>query len=175
MGIFWTLLVIVGIFALIVYAFAYQSSKREESAKNVEKLQRMASATNQYLNKIQSVKTASAKLNNCDKAIETMQQASAYNECKKVFTNYDRMLNKLYSLKKVIPIDDYIKKADKHAFKGNDKSEKNSLLDALYEIESNNVSNTDFDVVDATHDKTGKPITIEYIESRLQGLGWERN
>lgn len=174
MGFLWTLAIFVGFIILVIFAYTYLGERQKVKARNIEKLQRMASQTNKYINKVSSVKTASAKINNCEKAIETLQQASTLPEYRDVFTNYDSMMRKLHCLKKVLPVDDYIKKADKHAFKKNESSEKNSLLDALYEIESNNITNEDFKRVELTNNNSGDEITIEYVESRLKKLGWER-
>ncbi|REL33741.1 hypothetical protein DYD21_10065 [Rhodohalobacter sp. SW132] len=175
MGVFWGFLIILIVVVLIILISTFFSIKKKEKAKNIDLLQRMASATNNYARKIESVKTTSSKIKNCEKAIEVLEQASRYPECRDVFTNYDSLMNQLHSTKLVLPVTDYLQKADKHKFKGNEKSEKSSLLDALYEIKTSNITDEHFKIAEVRDDETGELLTENFIKSRLKELGWKEN
>jgi type IV secretory pathway TraG/TraD family ATPase VirD4 len=65
-----------------------------------------------------------------------------------------------------------INQANKHRFKGNQKSELNALQNALYEIRTKKISNQAIIQSELFPEGTEEAVTIEGIESRLQELGW---
>jgi len=163
------LIVIVG----LIFAYFYRQAGKEIAEENEREILQIVEKVNNRLSKIQSVKTTSSKINNCEKALDLLKQADRFPGCRKVITNYDELVDKIERIKKVLPVGKYIEKAQKHNFKGKDSSEKNSLLDALYEIRTKNITNEDFEIAELHDDQTGEIVTIEMVENRLYDLGWE--
>jgi hypothetical protein len=65
-----------------------------------------------------------------------------------------------------------INQANKHRFKGNQKSELNALQNALYEIRTKKITNQAIIQSELFPEGTEETVTIEGIESHLQELGW---
>src|SRR5690606_12526509 len=133
----------------------------------------IAIAVQDSLNKIHAVKSSTAKINNCKKALARLRQAEEYPECREVITNYDELKDRLISIPKVLPVVDAVEKAYRFRFKGKDSSELNALKDALYEIMQKNVTNHDFVQAMVFPEATGEILTIEGIRDRCKELGWE--
>lgn len=165
--------IILVVFVVIIAIWMYQSEKKKSSDKNKLAIAKLSEQANHYLSKIDSAKTVTSKINNCDKGLDLLIRAGQYPECRTVITNYDELIDRIQRIKKVLPVGDYLEKAQKHNFKGKDSSEKNSLLDALYEIRTNNITNEDFEIANLHDDQTGEIITVEKVENRLKDLGWE--
>lgn len=169
-----TFLIILAVIAGIFFLF-YKKSQNDISSENKMAVAQLAEKANKHLTKIQTVKTTSSKINNCDKALEILHQAEQYPECREVIEDYDQLIDKIERMKRVLPVAKYLEKAQKYNFKGKDSSEKNSLLDALYEIRTKNITNKDFAIAELHDDQTGEIVSIEMIENRLYDLGWEGN
>lgn len=169
-----TFLIILAVIGGIIFLF-YRKAQNDISKENKMAIAQLTEKANKYLAKIQTVKTTSSKINNCEKALEILRQAEQYPECREVIEGYDQLIYKIESIKKVLPVGKYLEKAQKHNFKGKDSSEKNSLLDALYEVRTKNITNEDFEIAELHDDQTGEIVSIEMIENRLYDLGWEGN
>lgn len=156
-----------------IVAFFYSQQKREERKGREAEVIRLAQRANDCFQKMESVKTTSSKINNCSKGLEFLKEAGKYPECRDIISNYDQMIEKAQSAKKVLPVIKYLKKSHRHNFKGKDSSEKNSLLDALYEIRTKSITNEDFEIAEAIDEETAELIRIENIENRLKELGWD--
>jgi hypothetical protein len=167
-----TFLIIIAVIVGIIALF-YKKAENDVSKEDKAKVAMIADKANQYLSKIDSAKTTSSKINNCEKALETLYQAEQFPGCREVIEDYDILIDKIQRVKKVLPVGKYLEKAQKHNFKGKDSSEKNSLLDALYEVRTNNITNQDFEVAELHDDQTGEIVTVQLIENRLRDLGWD--
>lgn len=165
------ILIIVAI-ALLVWRDISKNKKAEREERK-QQVATIAFKVQDVLEKISTLKTNSAKVNNCGKAIDLLNNAEEYEECKEVITNFDELKSRLTKIQKVLPVVDYVEKSYKHQFKGKDKSEQNSLLDALYEIRQKRITNQDFKDAEVFPEGTGEIITVEGIKQRLAELGWE--
>lgn len=165
------------IFIAIVFAvlILLDLSKRKKAEKEERERQvaLLAYKIHDLLEKIMSLKTSSAKINNCGKALLLLNQAEEYEECRQVIKNFDELQNRLIRIQQVLPIVDYVEKSYKHRFKNKDSSEKNTLLDALFEIKTKGITNQDILEAEVYPESTGEIITIEGIIGRLKELGWE--
>ena len=139
--------------------------RRREGALLALKIQRA-------VEKVESVKTTAARVNNCQKAIALMESAESNPECVRMIANYGEVLDRLRSIQKVLRAVDHVEKADRHQFKGNAAAEKSALLDALYEIRTKGVTNSDFDIAMVVPESTGEILRVESIVARLKELGW---
>lgn len=164
------IIIVLAIVAIVVLKH-FADQKKQQKAE----VARIASKANEYLRKVNSLKTTSSKLKNCEKALDALYTAGAYKECRDVIENYDELILKIETIKKVLPVGDSLDKAKKHNFKQKESSEKNALLDALYEIRTNNITNQDFDIAELHDENSGEIVTVELIEDRLQELGWTEN
>ena len=162
-------LVVIG---LLVWGDSAKRKKEEAERRKAEVL-RIAGQAQDIFEKIETLKTASAKANNARKARDLLEKAEDFPECKEVITNHDELVDRLEAMEKVLPVVDYVEKSYKHQFKGKEKSELNSLLDALYEIKNKGLTNRDFEIAMVFPEGTGELITIEGIEERCKRLGWE--
>jgi GTP1/Obg family GTP-binding protein len=160
--------------ALLIW---WQIVKKRKAEKEGRKRQvaMIAFDVQDVLEKISTLKTTGAKVNNCVKAIALLNKAEEYQECREVITNFDELKSRLIKIQKILPVIDYVEKAHKHQFKGKNKSEQNSLLDALYEIRQKELTNQDFIEAEVFPEGTDEIITIEGIEKRLAELGWKEN
>ncbi|MCG8520183.1 MAG: hypothetical protein MI794_19535 [Pseudomonadales bacterium] len=147
--------------------------KKEEAKRREGEILRIAGQAQEIFEKIQALKTSSAKANNARKARELLERAGTYPECRQIIKNHGELIDRLEAIEKVLPAVDYVEKSYKHQFKGKDKSELNSLLDALYEIQSKGITDRDFETAMVFPEGTGELITIEGIEERCKRLGWE--
>lgn len=146
-----------------------RKQKKQRFAEQVQIAKQMQDA----FNKIMKVKTTQAKINNCSRALDLMDTLLTYPEAREVVTNIDELRLRVIKIKKVLPVIDYIEKANKHRFKKKDKSELNCLLDALYQIKTNNIEDKDFIIADVYPENTQEIVSIQQIESRAKELGWE--
>lgn len=169
-----TFLLGLGLIVGIVFIWIYFQVQQEEKEQNIAELRSITSRLMDHLTKVNDAKTVKTKVSNCEKAIDLLYQARSYENHSSVITNFDELWEKLPSMKKVLPVADEVQKADKNKFKGKKSAEKNNLLNALYEIETNDITNEDFEIVPVFDDDTGEVLTVEAIESRLKDLGWER-
>lgn len=147
--------------------------KKEEAERRKAEILRIAYKAQDIVEKMHTVKTSSAKANNCRKAREVLMQATAYPEYREVIRNHGELVDRLEAIEKVLPVINHIEKAYKHQFKSKDKSELNCLQDALYEIQSKGLTDRDFEVAMVFPEGTGELITIDGIKDRCIRLGWE--
>ncbi len=169
-----TFIIIIAVIAGIIFLF-YKKAQNDITQENKMAIAQLAEKANKYLARVHSVKTTSSKIKNCEKALEILQQAEQFPEFRQVIKDYDQLIDKIKRVVKVLPVGEYLEKAQKHSFKGKDSSEKNSLLDALYEIRTKNITNEDFNIAELHDDQTGEIVSVEMIENRLYDLGWEDN
>jgi hypothetical protein len=153
-----------------------QDREREAKQARLERQEQVLAAAERaqsLFEKIQSLKTNTAKANNCEKALAELRKVDHLPETREYITNYDGLVAQLESLKKVLPVIGHIEKAYRHQFKGSDKAEKNALLDALYEIQTHGISDEDFERAQAYPEGTGEIVERKNIERRLRELGWD--
>lgn len=167
-------LIIAIVIAVIILVWRDQAKKkRQELERRKYEIAQIAFKAQDLFEKISTLKTSTAKANNCGKALNLLAQAEEYPECRQVIQNYDELMERLEAIQKVLPVVDFVEKSYKHKFKAKDKSELNSLQDALFEIKKKGITNQDFEVALVFPEGTGEIITIEGIESRCKQLGWE--
>lgn len=151
----------------------YIDSKTRARNQRIAELLSIAERLQNVLNKIDKVKTTSSKVNNCTKALDLINNAFVYPEARKVIENIDELELRVAKIKDVLPIINHLEKSYRHRFKKKEKSELNCLLDALYEIKTNNINNEDFEIAKIYPENTEEMVTIEKITSRAKELGWE--
>ena len=150
--------------------------KREErfrKAANLQALMSLAEGVQRDVEKINSLKTPASRVTRCKAALAKLRDMNDFEECRQVVSNYDELKAQLRAMIKVFPVIDKVEKAYKNRFKGKDNMEKNALLDALYEIQTNEVTNEDFLTAQIMPEGTGEIVQIEGIVDRLKELGWE--
>jgi hypothetical protein len=166
--------IIIAIIVIAIWIFAKYigSQKKLKNQRFAEQVQ-IARQMQQAFDKIMKVKTTQAKINNCSKALDLMDMLLTYPEAREVVTNIDELRLRVIKIKKVLPVVDYVEKANKHRFKKKDKSELNCLLDTLYGIKTNNIRDEDFIIADVVPGDTGEKVTVPQIRARAKELGWE--
>ena len=162
--------------AAVIYVYIRLQEKekksREKAARKSE-VARLGFLAQSYSDRMSSVKTPAAQINNAQKALSALYEAGEYHECREVIRNYDEIVEKLDAITRVAPVITAMNRAYKHKFKGSQKSELSAMLDALYEIRKNNVNNTDILNSGLMPDGTGELVQIENIERRCRELGWD--
>lgn len=166
-------IIVIGIVILVWRDIS--KNKEAEKERRLQEVARIALKVQDVLEKITYLKTNSAKINNCGKAISLLNKADEYEECHEVIKNFNELKSRLISIQNVLPVVDHIEKSYKHKFKGKAKPEQNSLLDALYEIRQKGITNQDFVEAEVFPEGTGEIVTIEGIQQRLSELGWNEN
>lgn len=174
-GILW--LIIVGVSAAVLYKVhrnqqAKAAAERESNQRKYLVAQIGQKAMAAY-SRATEAKTATGQSNQAKRALGILTEADAYHECREVIRNYDEMCEHLEAMAKVAPVIDKVEKAYRHKFKGNSKAELGALLDALYEIRTEGI--TDNDIVNSRMypSGTGEIVSIAGITARCKQLGWE--
>lgn len=163
--------------AAVVYAYI-QLQKKERKTKELaarkSEIVRLGFLAQSHSDRMSSVKTSAAQVNNAQKALSVLYEAGEYHECREVIKNYDEIVEKLDAIIRVAPVMAAMDRAYKHKFKGSQKSELSAMLDALYEIRKNTVNNADILNSGMMPDGTGELVQIENIERRCRELGWDK-
>lgn len=157
---------------LIMWAIN-NNEKQKEIEQNRQAVASLGMQANVFLDKVNTGKTTKSRIDNCDRALSVLDQARYYEGYINVLPTYNELVEKIEAIKLILPVMDHLKKAHKSRFKGSEKTEKNNLLDALYEIDTNAINDDDFETAEACDDETGEMVTIDMILSRLRELGWE--
>lgn len=169
-----TFLFLLALFIVGMFLWFYYQVKREEKQVRHNELISIVQRLTKHLKKVNNAKTVKTRVSNAEKAIELLNMASNYKECRDVLSNFDELYRKLPCMIRTLPVADELNKADKNKFKGKDGPEKNNLLNALYEIETNKITDEEFEIALIHDDTTGEIISKKLIEDRLEELGWER-
>jgi len=163
------------IFAVLAFiAYNFWQIKKEAKQLRIKEIHDLVDKAQKAAKRIDEVKGSSAKANNCGKALNFLYAASQYEEYREIINNFDEVTSRLCKLEKVFPIIGYLEKSARYKYKGNDRSEKNALLDVMYEIDKENITELDIIEADITPAGYDKMPSIEDIESRLKELGWRR-
>lgn len=141
---------------------------------NLEALHGIANVVLKLTGSLNSSTDLKAKKKRAETIIQCLDNANQYPECREVFENYDALYEQTKSMLLVTPVINHLNKAHKFRFKKKDASEKNALLDAMYEIDQNNITDDDFNKLGSFDEETGEIISISQIEKRLKELGWKR-
>ena len=104
--------------------------------------------------------------------MEILEEVPSVPHYEEIFKDYENDLANLKATVRVLPIYEFYNKAEKHRFKGKDKSELNVLLDALYEVKKENLFEEDFTRGKVFTDH-GEILTLAMLENRAKELGWE--
>lgn len=177
---YWLVVIVVGIVAIILYQKqekekaereAMQMAVREKELEVAE----IASKLQVELNKIESLKGSAARINHCKKAVELLRATDAYWPVNKdVIQNYDNLKARLESMQRVFPVIEHVEKAYKARFKGKEALELNALTDALYAVQTNQVTNEDIQRAEVFPEGAfGEIVQIEDIAQRAKELGWD--
>jgi len=169
-------LIIVGGTALGLFMIyrRQQIDAREKSASEYRKdeVRRIAEKAQAAYDRATDAKTATGQANGAKRAIVILSEAEVYPEYREVIRNYDEMHDHLEAITRVAPVIDKVEKAYRHKFKGNDKAELNALLDALYEIRTQDVTDRDIFNARLFPSGTGEIVSISGIQARCKQLGW---
>lgn len=159
------------ILTVSLFLFTTGSERKKISSKNKLIVNHLVEEANKYLTMISTAKTVNSKINHYDKALIVLKKAGEYPECKHIIANYDQMIERIKRTKKILPVEEHLSRAQKYS----DKSalEKRSLLSALYEIRTRNITDKDFQIAGLKDDVTGEVVTIGRIKSWLDELGYE--
>lgn len=154
---------------------AQEHERRVEAARQqrIYEIQQIGSSVQSLYEKMNEAKTASTRSSRAQKTLDTLKQVTAYPEYRDVIRNYDEMAQHLEAIARVAPVIAAVEKAYRHKFKGSQKPELNALLDALFEIRKNDVTNDDIRNARLMPEGTGEIVEIENIERRCRELGWE--
>lgn len=172
-------LVFIFIAAAAIFGAVLRSKWKEKQERdrqrdeNIGALVDLGLQVEEIIGRIKSLKTTTPKVSACGRAIAVLNEAEQYPECREVLTNYDELKERIRCIGRVLPAVNAVEKAYKHRFKGSKKPEMNALLDALYHIKTNNVTDREFSVAEVFPEGTGEIIEIGSIEGRLRELGWE--
>jgi hypothetical protein len=181
---YFIVVVVVGFIAIAIAASMEKEKKRKE-AEQAERYIAMreeeqavvaiASKVQAELSEIDSLKGLTARVGHCKKAIGLLHSAKEYWPIyKEVIENYDELEVRLESMQKVLPVIDYVEKAYKARFKGNASSELNALIDALYAVQTGQVTNGDLIRAEIFPEGAfGEIVQIEDVIERAKELGWE--
>ncbi len=169
-----SVLITIGIIVFAVFCFNFYKWERDKKRQNMFELSQLAEKLNEKLRFMTHGKTLATRVKNCYKSLDIIEEALKYPEAEEVITNIQDLKKRIPSIQKVLPVVDYLNKADKNRFKKKAKPELNNLLDALYEIKENNITDHHFRVADVKPDGESEEIrTIESIKKRAKKLGWE--
>ncbi|PHS70444.1 MAG: hypothetical protein COB22_08125 [Cycloclasticus sp.] len=163
-------------FILVVLAKFYWDDRQEKKIARtilVAELIEQSQKADSLCQKAITSKTAAAKRKYSLLAIEILDEIKIHPETRELVSSFDESYEKIKTLAKLAAVFEAIDKADKHKFKGNEKSELGALQDALYEIQNNDIRNKDF-IILVPHPEEGELNSIESIEERCKELGWER-
>ena len=163
---------IVAICAISIIFIKLWFNKKEREKERVAEIAFEAEKVQRSLDKVATLKTPTAQIRHCETALAQLYKLEEYPNVRSVVSNLDELKVRLHALIKVLPIMKHIEKAYRHQFKGAEKAEKNALLDALYDIETNDVTNEDFFNAETFPEGTGEIVEIESIKRRLTQLGW---
>ncbi|WGK60538.1 hypothetical protein QAO71_10580 [Halopseudomonas sp. SMJS2] len=154
---------------------AQEHERRVEAARQqrIFEIQQIASSVQGLYEKMAEAKTAATRSSRAQKALDTLKQVTAYPEYRDVIRDYDKKAQHLEAITRVSPVIAAVEKAYRHKFKGSQKPELNALLDALYEIKKNAVTNDDIRNARIMPEGTGEIVAIEDIERRCRELGWD--
>jgi hypothetical protein len=162
--------------AIVVVMFLYfwaDAGSKERKAK-IADIQTLSNKLQKHLEMVNNGKTIPARINNCDKAIEILEEIQALDPDQKLTQhNSESLISDLLSVKKTIPVEKLLEKASKAQFKGSQKLEQNALVDALYHCKTEGLADRDFSRAETVDPDTGKIVTIATIENRARSLGWE--
>lgn len=170
-------LIIVGGTALGLFTI-YRRQQADAQAKQAseyrkDEVRRIAVKAQAAYDKATDAKTATGQVNGAKRAIAILSEAEAYPEYREVIRNYDEMHDHLEAITRVAPVIDKVEKAYRHKFKGNDKSELNALLDAMYEIRTQDVTDRDIFIARLFPSGTGEIVSVSGIQARCKQLGWD--
>lgn len=145
---------------------------QQERLHRLQQIERAAADAKIQYQRMIDAKTASTKIKHAQYALDTMRTVEGHPELHDVIKNYDEMAQHLEAITRVAPVITAVEKSYRHKFKGSQKPELNALLDALYEIKKNSVTNQDIVSARLMPSGTGEIIEIENIERRCRELGW---
>jgi len=167
-------LMLITIIIIIVINSALNKSKKrkvlEEQLASDEaflnnKFNQFVLHANELLKESYAAKTITSKQYRCERAIQEMENALSI--CKN--ENIINTIQECKALYKVIPVFDFIEKADKLVFKKQNKKALDKYLDAIYEIKTSNITNDDFIL------SKNEEMSVEQIKAKAKELGWEEN
>lgn len=154
-----------------LFLFTTGSERKKISSKNKMIVDHLVEEANKYLTKISTARTVNSKMSHYNKALIVLRKAGQYPECKHIIANYDEVIERIKRTKKILPVEEHLERAQKYS----DKTalEKRSLLSALYEIRTRNITDKDFQIAGLKDDVTGEVVTISRIKNWLDELGYK--
>ena len=170
------LIVLITIYVLMSNSTKSSMSSKEnkERFQRIQELEVIASTVDKLIFSMNESDDLKAKKKRAETILQSLNRASEYPERYEVFDNFDLLYEQVKSMFLVAPVIEHLKKAHKFKFKKKDSSEKNALLDAMYEIEQHNITDDDFLRLGSHNEETGEIISISQIKERLKELGWEK-
>ncbi|MGF1670784.1 MAG: hypothetical protein ACFCU6_10060 [Balneolaceae bacterium] len=109
---------------------------------------------------------------NKTKQILSVLKNVSEDECREVMSDYDFFLNQVKRLLDIQALQVHFDEAEKCFFKKNNHGEKISLLSALHEINSKQISDREFTDAGFRNYLAKRNVTVDKIEIRLKELGW---
>ena len=171
---FFTIVVIL----IVAYVLVLKNKKdTKEKRSQIDQAMFLTEKALMYADRAQDVNGVKAKQNNCSKALQYIYEAKQYksiDECKEFTDTFPDLIAHLKALKKVLPVIAYLEKAEKHRYKDSKRAEKNSLLDAMYEIEKYSITDDDFIKSELPIDYFDEDDTVNAIKRRLNSLGYDK-
>jgi len=147
----------------------------KEKAKEREKLKNEIATIGKKIEKhvemVQNAKTLSARQNNCTKAISLLKEIKSLDPNGNI-ADTGELLNILSATEKILPIGNILEKAERAEFKGQTQQAMNAYLDALYQCQKENITDTDFKLADLRDTTTSQFISVDYLKAKASDNGW---
>lgn len=167
------LLIIVGV-PIVIWVFKFRHNQKANERLRFLAIASAVSEVQAQLDKVSSLKGMTERLNRSKDALNKLEEVRQIEGYEEIVKNYDDVHARLESMIKVIPVIDQVDRACQHRSRGKDRPELNALSDALYEIQTGQVSNEDFVKAELFPESAeGEMVHIEGIQGRLKELGWD--
>ena len=162
--------IIIALLVLVIYLALRDQYwlNRSNRDRNVLSLLNKA---NKHLKKLNTLKLTYAKVNNCKKALHYLYEAQKFSYYKEVIDDYDKEVSRIRKMIKVLPLLEYIDKADCIRLKTYRDKKVSLLIDAICYIKLKKI--TDADIIEANIFQKNRDVqpTIENILDELSVLG----
>ena len=149
----------------------YREVTDKKLIERYENIVKLTNKANKHLNKVDSLKLTYARVNNCKKALQFLYEVQKCDGYKDFMQNYDEVVSRIRKIIKVLPLLEYIDKADCIQLKTYRDKKVSLLIDAICYIKLKKI--TDADIIEANIFQKNRDVqpTIENILDELSVLG----
>lgn len=162
------------IVAIIIFFILDSLIKSENIQKETDvEYFKSISQIQKYFNNITEGKVLTAAENNCSKAIVLLKELKEKKLRTKQYNEIEDLLDIFYLVQRILPIGDFLEKAQKAEFKGQKNKALNYYLDILYSFKNGKISVIDLEKAQLKSEPSGEIISLEYIKEKAKLLGWK--